>query len=123
MLGIGTDLVDIDRFREVLARTPGMTDRLFTAEELAYAERALDPAPRLAARFAAKEATLKSLGLGLGGMKMTEIEVKRHYDGHPELVLHGDSAAVADEHGVARWLVTLTHTELVAQATVVALGT
>lgn len=122
MLGIGTDLVDIDRFREVLARTPGMTDRLFTPEELAYAERALDPAPRLAARFAAKEATLKSLGLGLGGMRMAEIEVRRHDDGRPELVLHGDAAAVADERGVARWLVTLTHTELVAQATVVALG-
>jgi holo-[acyl-carrier protein] synthase len=122
VLGIGIDLVDVDRFREVLARTPGMTDRLFTADELAYAQRALDPAPRLAARFAAKEATLKSLGLGLGGMRMAEIEVRRHDDGHPELVLHGDAAAVADQRGVARWLVTLSHTELLAQATVVALG-
>ena len=122
MLGIGTDVVDIVRFRRVLARTPGMTGRLFTAAELTYAEQAADPTARLAARFAAKEATLKALGLGLGGMRMSEIEVVRHPDGRPELVLHGDAAAVADQHGVVRWLVTLTHTDAVAQATVVALA-
>lgn len=121
MLGIGTDLVDIDRFREVLARTPGMTERLFTTAEQAYAQRAQDPTPRLAVRFAAKEATLKSLGLGLGGMRMSEIEVKRHDDGRPELVLHGDAAEVAAERGVTRWLITLSHTEVFAQAVVVAL--
>lgn len=122
MLGIGIDLVDIDRFRTVLARTPGMTERLFTDGETAYADLAEDPTARLAVRFAAKEATLKSLGLGLGGMRMSEIEVVRHDDGHPELVLHGDATAVAKEHGVACWLITLSHTHAVAQATVVALG-
>ena len=122
MLGIGIDLVDIDRFRKVLARTPGMTERLFTVGEAAYAELAEDPTARLAARFAAKEATLKSLGLGLGGMRMSEMEVVQHADGHPELVLHGDAVAVARDRGVARWLITLSHTHAVAQATVVALG-
>lgn len=122
MLGIGIDLVDVDRFRTVLARTPGMIERLFTDGETAYADLAEDPTARLAVRFAAKEATLKCLGLGLGGMRMSEIEVVRHGDGHPELVLHGDATAVAKEHGVARWLITLSHTHAVAQATVVALG-
>jgi holo-[acyl-carrier protein] synthase len=122
VLGIGIDLVDIDRFRTVLARTPGMIERLFTDGETAYADLAEDPTARLAVRFAAKEATLKCLGLGLGGMRMSEIEVVRHDDGHPELVLHGDAIAVAKEHDVARWLITLSHTHAVAQATVVALG-
>ncbi len=122
MLGIGTDLVDIDRFRDVLARTPAMAGRLFTARERDYAEQAADPTARLAARFAAKEATLKALGLGLGGMRMAEIEVVRHDDGHPELVLHGDALVVAADHGVTRWLITLSHTDAVAQATVVALA-
>ena len=67
VVGIGTDLVDIDRFRMVLRRRPSVADRLFTTGERTYAERAADPAARLAARFAAKEATLKALGYGLGG--------------------------------------------------------
>lgn len=122
MLGIGTDLVDIERFREVLIRTPRIADRVFTVGERAYAERAVDPVPRLAARFAAKEATLKSLGLGLGGMGMSEIEVVRHDDGHPELVLHGEAVTVSRRHGVDHWLVSLSHTDSVAQAVVVAMG-
>lgn len=122
MLGIGTDLVDIDRFREVLARTPSVAERMFRPDERAYAEQAKDPAARLAARFAAKEATLKSLGLGLGGMNLADIEVVKHEDGRPELRLHGAAATVAAEAGAARFLLTISHTDTLAQATVVALA-
>lgn len=121
VVGIGTDLVDIDRFRAVLRRTPSMTDRLFTAGEQTYAARATDPAPRLAVRFAAKEATLKALGFGLGQMRMVDIEVVRADDGRPELVLHGAARSAAAGHGVRRWLVSLSHTDHLAQATVIAL--
>ncbi len=122
MLGIGTDLVDIDRFRVVLARTPGVADRLFGAAERAYADQAADPTARLAARFAAKEATLKSLGLGLGAMNFVDIEVVKHDDGRPELQLHGDALVVAQRAGAARFLLTISHTDHLAQATVVALS-
>ena len=122
MIGIGTDLVDIDRFREVLARTPGMRTRLFCAAELAYADQSADPARPLAARFAAKEATLKSLKSGLGAMRFTEIEVVRYDDGHPELVLHGDAAEYATARGALRFEITLSHTDTLAQAVVVALA-
>ena len=122
MLGIGTDLVDINRFREVLARTPGMRDRLFTVDELAYADCSADPARPLAARFAAKEATLKSLHSGLGAMTFTEIEVIRHDNGRPELVLHGDAKAFAEAKGAHRFEITLSHTDDLAQAVVVALA-
>lgn len=121
VVGIGTDLVDIDRFRTVLRRRPSVADRLFTAGERTYAQRAVDPAARLAARFAAKEAALKALGYGLGGMRMAEIEVVRDDDGRPELVLHGDAGTRAATHGVGRWLVSLSHTDHLAQATVLAL--
>ncbi len=120
MLGIGTDLVDIDRFRTVLARTPTVADRMFCPAERAYADRADDPAARLAARFAVKEATLKSLGLGLGAMKLSDIEVVRHDDGRPELRLHGQAASVAARYGAERFLVTISHTDHLATATVVA---
>ncbi len=121
MLGIGTDLVDIDRFRAVLKRTPGMIDRLFCAGEQAYAEESGDPARPYAARFAAKEAVLKSLGAGLGAMRFTDIEVVRHDDGRPELVLHRDAAEFASGRGAHRFLVSLSHTDNLAQAVVVAL--
>ena len=121
VVGIGTDLVDVDRFRTVLRRRPSVADRLFTAGERSYAGRATDPAARLAARFAAKEATLKALGYGLGGMRMADIEVVRADDGRPELVLHGDASSTAAGHGVSRWLISLSHTDHLAQATVVAL--
>lgn len=122
MIGIGADLVDIDRFRAVMARTPAVVERLFTPGERAYADRAADPAPRLAARFAAKEAALKALGLGLGGMPMAQIEVVRIDDGPPELTLHGRARSVAQARGVDRWLVTISHTDHLAQAVVAALG-
>ena len=122
MLGIGTDLVDIDRFRTVLERTPSLADRVFRADERAYAAQAADPTARLAARFAAKEATLKSLGLGLGAMALSDIEVVKHDDGRPELVLHGSAADAATEAGAHRFLLTISHTDHLAQATVVALA-
>ena len=122
MIGIGADLVDIDRFRAVMARTPALVERLFTTGERAYADRAADPAPRLAARFAAKEAALKALGLGLGGMPMAQIEVVRVDDGPPGLALHGRAQSVARARGVDRWLVTISHTDRLAQAVVAALG-
>ena len=121
-MGIGTDLVDVDRFRTVLRRRPSVAERLFTADERAYAQRAVDPAARLAARFAAKEAALKALGYGLGGMRMADIEVIRDDDGRPELLLHGDARSRAATRGVGRWLVSLSHTDHLAQATVVALA-
>lgn len=121
MIGIGTDLVDIDRFRDVLTRTPGMRDRLFCASELAYADQSADPARPLAARFAAKEAALKSLQSGLGAMRFTEMEIVRHEDGHPELVLHGAAAAFAASKGAVRFEISLTHTSTLAQAVVAAL--
>jgi holo-[acyl-carrier protein] synthase len=122
VIGLGVDLVEVPRFREVITRTPSMVQRLFTDAEAAYAHEVGDPAPRLAVRFAAKEAVLKSLGLGLGGMPMSDIEVVRDTaTGRPSLQLHGRASEVADAHGVRDWKVSLTHTDLMAQATVIAL--
>lgn len=122
MIGVGVDLVEVPRFREVIGRTPSMVDRLFTAAERDYAARQRDPAPRLAARFAAKEAVMKALGVGLGAMELRSIEVVRDDDsGRPSLVLHDGALRVADDRGVTVWHLSLSHTELMAQATAVAL--
>jgi holo-[acyl-carrier protein] synthase len=122
VVGVGTDLVDLDRFRLAAERTPAILERYFTASERAYAERRRDPTERYAARFAAKEAVLKSLGLGLGACALTEIEVVRDEDsGAPDLVLHGKAAALAEARGVTGWPLSLTHTDTAAHAVVIAL--
>jgi holo-[acyl-carrier protein] synthase len=125
IVGIGVDEVEVARMGATLARTPSMRARLFTADERAYAE-AAEPgmaAQRFAARFAAKEAVLKSLGAGLGACKFVEIEVARDEDsGAPALVLHGAAAALAAERGAARLHLSLTHTPARAVAYVIAEG-
>jgi len=120
--GIGVDAVDVVRFRRVVARRPGIVHRLFTDTERAYAERSRDPGPRLAVRFAAKEAVLKALGVGVGAAGFRDVEVTRSDDGAPGLVLSGRAEALSVGQGVRRWHVSLTHTDTVAVAVVVAEG-
>jgi holo-[acyl-carrier protein] synthase len=115
--GVGVDVVDVGRFGEVLARRPKIAERLFTEAE--RADGAGDP-QRLAARFAAKEATMKALGTGIGGFGWHDVEVVRPPLGAPSLRLSAAAASLADRRGVARWHVSLTHTATVAVAMVVA---
>lgn len=122
MIGIGLDAVDVARFRRVLARRPRLAERLFTEGERTYAARRADPTERLAARFAAKEALLKSLGAGLGAAAFQDIEVVAAPSGAPRLSLRGRAAVLAESRGVVRFELSLTHTHTSAQAIVVALG-
>ncbi len=121
MRGIGIDAVEIDRFRRVMERQPQVVDRLFTEGERAYGGRWRDPAPRLAARFAAKEAVMKALGVGLGAFAFQDVEVVSAESGVPTLVLRGEAEALATQLGVEEWKLSLTHTESLAQAVAVAL--
>jgi holo-[acyl-carrier protein] synthase len=120
--GVGVDAVDVARFRMVLARRPRLAGRLFTEAERSYAESGQDPGSRLAARFAAKEAVLKALGVGLGAADFREVEVVRGDNGAPGLALGGRAAVLATARGVRWWHLSLSHTELVAVASVVAEG-
>ncbi len=120
IVGIGIDLVDIDRFRTSLQRTPSMRTRLFTETELAYVAPKADPVPSLAARFAAREAVMKSLGLGLGAFGFHEVWVERAESGAPSLVVTGRAEELADEAGIGVWHLTLTHSATTAGAYVIA---
>jgi holo-[acyl-carrier protein] synthase len=121
VIGLGIDAVDIARFRALLARRPGIESRLFTEVERAYAAGLVDPAPTLAVRFAAKEAVMKALGVGLGAFTWHDVEVVRAGNGRPSLLIRGAAAALAQDQGVGNWQVSLTHTAALAEAVVAAL--
>jgi len=116
MIGLGTDVVDLDRFRLAVTRSPGLVDRLFTSGERDIAAARRDPVPALAARFAAKEAVMKVLGVGLGAIDWHDVEVERERSGRPRLVVTGRASALADAAGVTRWHLSLSHSDLVAVA-------
>jgi holo-[acyl-carrier protein] synthase len=125
VVGIGIDAVDVDRFRRVLSRRPRLAERLFTDTERADAAGTVDPAERLAARFAAKEAVMKALGQGLGSFALRDVEVVRtpgtgSAAGAPNLRLSARAAQLAGARRVSRWHVSLTHTDRLAMAMVVA---
>ncbi|HET9078695.1 MAG TPA: holo-ACP synthase [Acidimicrobiales bacterium] len=120
--GIGVDLVDISRFERILDRRPALAARLFSAEELGYASGLARPAPTLAGRFAVKEAVMKALGVGIGAIDWTDVSVARLPGGRPRLGVAGRAARLAAERGVAGWQVSISHTDTVACAMVVAVG-
>lgn len=123
IIGIGVDLVDIERVERLL-ETKGdrALRRLFSDGEIAYASRRATPAMHLAARLAAKEATYKALaGNPLArGIGWRDVEVANGDDGQPTLVLHGSARARADELTVDRLLLTMTHSPTTACAVVIA---
>jgi holo-[acyl-carrier protein] synthase len=120
VIGLGIDLVDIERFRLLLARRPQVAERIFTPAERSFLSDRADPVPGLAARFAAKEATMKALGTGLGGVRFAEVAVVDGGSQAPRLEVSGLAARRAEALGVRFWHVSLTHTDSVAAAVVVA---
>ncbi len=124
ILGLGLDLVDIARVAGILDGPPPRVERflarVFTAAERAYCDRMVDRPTRYAARFAAKEAALKALGVP-AGLRFTELEVVRE-EGAPRLALSGRAAEAARALGVTRLHLSITHDGGTAAAVVVAEG-
>lgn len=120
--GVGTDLVDVVRFRGVLERTPGVVERLFTAAELEVVAPRRDRVPGLAARFAAKEAVMKAMQCGMADVAFGEIEVRGGGETAPTVSLTGRAAERAAARGITTWHLSLTHTDDLAHAVVVAAG-
>jgi holo-[acyl-carrier protein] synthase len=115
--GAGIDLIEIERIERALARRPALAGRIFTERELEAANARAHPARHLAARFAAKEAALKALGLG--GLRLHEVEVEGGSDSAPALRLSGSAERAAVERGV-ELEVSLTHSRDLAAAVVIA---
>ena len=120
IIGVGVDLADIGRVAEVLEKYPRFAQRCFTEHEQAYAFRFANPSRRLAARFAGKEAVMKSMGTGWRRIRWTDVEITG--GGKPTVNIFGTAAARAAMIGVVGFEVSITHTDDQAMVFAIALG-
>lgn len=120
----GIDLIECQRIREIWQRHGDMlTNRLLTEAELAYVQRHRDAVPRLAGRFAAKEAILKVLGTGWRGrITWRDMEILNEDHGRPFVRLTGECQRVAEQLGITEILISITHTENYAAAVATGIG-
>ena len=121
IVGIGVDIVEIERLRETLARQQDrFIRRVFTEAEQKYCAAHRDPVPHYAARFAAKEALFKALGTGWAkGVSWQDAEVIRADTGAPVLVLHGEAEKFSLKLGARTAHLSLTHSNDSAVAVVI----
>ena len=121
IVGIGTDLAEVDRIRKSMDRYGDrFLKRVYTDAEIAYASRKANQAERFAARFAAKEAGMKALGTGLRrGVTWKDFEVINESSGRPALRLSGVAQQIAGRMKVGRISLSLTHTAEMAMAVVI----
>lgn len=120
IVGLGTDLAEIDRVARLLEAYPRFAQRCFTDHEQEYASRFANPARRYAARFAGKEAVMKSLGTGWRRVRWRDIEITG--GGQPRVRLFGTGQKRAEMLGVAEVHVSITHTDTTAMVFAIAVG-
>jgi len=117
---IGIDIIEIERIKQAVLRTPRFLNRLYTVGELDYCRSKSNPYPSLAARFAAKEAVRKlhpSLSRGIG---FRDVEVVVEAGGRPRIVLHGAALVRCEEAGIRNIDLSLSHSATHAIAAVIA---
>ena len=119
--GIGTDLVEVSRIERILQRWgEHFVMKVYSHDEIDYCKRRASPAQHFAARFAAKESFLKSLGIGLGmGVSLKDIELINNQDGKPMLRIHRKAESILCEEGIKAVHVSVTHTNKYAHTVVI----
>ena len=116
-VGLGVDIVEIERMERILERHPSFAEQVFSPEEQAYCNGKAHPATHYALRFAAKEAVVKALGTGFSeGIWVHDIEVERNKKGRPSVRLSGRALEVAEEQGVRELSLSLSYTRTDAVA-------
>ena len=124
IIGCGIDLVKIERIEKIVNKWgDNFTSRVFTLLEREYCEKKKsNKYQSYAGRFAAKEALLKSLGLGMRGVNWKEIEIENDELGQPIIDMSGKLKKIASEKGVSKYFITISHTKDYAIAQVILEG-
>jgi len=122
VIGVGIDIVEVERIERAITRWgEAFIRRIYTAREVERSAAPIVVGPRMAARFAAKEAVMKALGVGWRDLSWREIEIANDSQGKPIVHLHGAARRVAQQLGVTDVLLALSHTHLHAVANAVAI--
>ena len=120
ILGIGTDLFEVDRMKKTIEKQPSFIDGIFTDNEIKYCKSFRNSAEHFAARYAAKEAFLKAIGTGLrDGISLLDIEITNNELGKPFISLTGKSKELADSYGVTEIHLSMSHTKTMANAFII----
>ena len=121
MLGIGTDIVEVERIAASVERFgERFLKRILRPDEIAYCQSHRHAAPHIAARFAAKEAISKAFGTGIGEqLGWQDMEIRRKESGEPQVVLRDNGLELLAQRGATRVLVSLSHTRIYATAVAV----
>ena len=124
ILGTGIDIIEVARVKASHERFgERFLNRLLLADEIAYCLSHKNPAPFIAARFAAKEAISKAFGTGVGAqLGWQDMEIRRKESGEPFVVLHGKGEQLFASRGAKRLLISLSHTANYAAATAILEG-
>lgn len=109
MLGLGIDIIEIERIKNAIEKQGKFLSKLFTDYELAYYEKKGSKAETIAGLFAAKEAVSKVLGKGVSGFTWQDIEIKHTDHGQPIVLLHKGAKEMADEKEIDHVLVSISH--------------
>lgn len=118
--GTGVDLIEVKRIREVAEQDIGFIDKIFTKSEIEYCESKWNKYYHFAARYTAKEAYLKAFGTGWRyGIQYSDIDINNDELGKPLIRLHGKAKELAEEQGVTRIHLTLSHLKELAIAMVI----
>jgi len=120
IVGIGIDIVEVDRIRKALQGTQSMEEKVFTGPEIQYCRQQKNLYQHFAGRFAAKEAALKALGTGWSqGIRWRDIETVKGNHGQPVLELHAKAKKIFETSEANLVLVSITHSSKQAIAVVV----
>lgn len=120
IIGIGVDIVEVERIAQAVEGTASLQERVFTESEIRYCSERKARFQHLAGRFAAKEAALKALGTGWSsGIRWQDVESVPDEKGKPQLLLHGKAKELFEQSGAHQALVSISHTDSHAVAVVV----
>lgn len=117
---VGVDIVDIERIRLAIQRTPRFLHRIFTPREIEYCLNKKNPYPSLAVRFAAKEAFRKLHPIFSTGIPFHDVEIINAPNGRPQLCLHNKALKLQHDSGIDSLSISLSHAKYQAIATIVA---
>lgn len=120
IFGLGTDIIETARIEKLISKGAPYLETIFTPTEIAYCESKRSKSQHYAARFAAKEATLKALQTGWrNGAAFCDIEVVDDQQGRPHVQVHGKVKELFERHGIQRTSISLSHTHENAIAVII----